>query len=84
MEPAEYEPVPDRIRVLTWPEASQADIEALAGAENVNAIPGGVQVRNADGEWFTLGAGWGVSVSPDGAGIVLSPAAIATRYRPVT
>jgi hypothetical protein len=84
MTSAEYEAVPHRIKVLTWPEASRTDLEALIGAENVNIGDMLHQVRSSDGDWVTLTDGWHVAVTDAGVRIVLAPAAFAAQYRPVT
>ena len=83
MTPLRYVSVSSHATVLTWPEASQADLEDHAGPENVTAIPGGVQVRNSDGEWFTLGPGWAVVITDAGDRRLCTPGALATYYRPV-
>jgi hypothetical protein len=85
MEPIIYEVSPHRIRTLSWPEATKADIERLVGAENVDALPsGGIQVRNGEDEWFTLGEGWSVVVLDDGYRMIMTPGALSTKYqRPV-
>jgi hypothetical protein len=48
MLPAIYESVPHRIAVLTWPEASAADLRLLVGTENVNVTPSVIQVCNGE------------------------------------
>lgn len=80
MTPLRYVSVPHSVTVLPWPEASQADLEALVGSENVNAVPGGVQVRNSEGEWFTLGSGWSAGMSGSDC-CVYTPGALAGHYR---
>jgi hypothetical protein len=82
MIPRRYVSIPHEISALSWPEASISDLEALIGMENVNAIaPGCVQVRNATGEWFTLGDGWVVGISTDSVREVLTPNSLAAFYR---
>ena len=85
MEPVIYESIPHRVRTLPWPEASKSDIENLVGAENVNAMPsGGIQVRNGEDEWFTLGEGWSVVVLDDDYRMIMTPGVLSTKYqRPV-
>jgi hypothetical protein len=82
MLPAIYESVPHRIAVLTWPEASAADLRLLVGTENVNVTPSVIQVCNGEGKWETLGDGWAVAVA-DGTGDrnVMSSSMLATKYR---
>jgi hypothetical protein len=80
-EPRTYTSVLHEVRLLRWPEATAADLAALLGAENVNVIPGGVQVRNADAEWFTLGDGFAAGVRDDGSRVIKSPAALSADYR---
>lgn len=82
MNPRRYIPVGTPVAVFTWPDDSQADFEALAGPENVTAVPGGIQVRNSEGEWFRLGEGWSAAVGDDGTRRVLTAGALATVYRP--
>jgi hypothetical protein len=82
MIPVEYEPVPARFKVLTWPAASQADLEALAGPENVCAGAADIQVRTGGGTWVTLGSGWAVAVGEDGSRTVLSPGTLAALFQP--
>jgi hypothetical protein len=82
MTPRRYVSVPHELSVLTWPEDSPADFEAMIGAENVNAFPGGIQVRNDEGEWFTLRDGWAVSLDSNGIRSVESRAVIGQKYRP--
>ena len=82
MIPRKYNTVLHSASVLTWPEATQADLEAFAGAENVSAVPGGVQVRNSEGEWFTLGPGWAVVVNDSGDRRLCTPGALAAHYQP--
>jgi hypothetical protein len=84
MTTTQYESIPHQIRATTWAGGSPAELEALIGAENVNVIPGGVQVRNVDGEWVTLGEGWAVSVGEDDNCRVLSPGAFKAGYREVS
>jgi hypothetical protein len=81
MIPTAYESVPHQVAALVWPEATQADLEALIGAENVNVTPSFTQVRNSAGDWVTLGTGWAVAVDATGYRCVISRAALARRYR---
>jgi hypothetical protein len=84
MTPIEYEPVQQRIKALTWPEASPEDLENLLGGEHVRVHGNGVQVRNSDGTWVLLEDGWHVAVTGSNIRIVIAPAAFAALYRPVT
>ena len=80
----EYEAVPHRVRAVTWPGDGIDVLRRLAGEDNVCEFPGGIQVRNSEGEWFTLGDGWVLAVGSDGSRRLLTPGALAAHYRPVT
>jgi hypothetical protein len=80
----EYESFQHRIRVLFWPQASPAELTELVGEDNISVLPDyRVQVRNGEGEWFTLGTGWAVSVDTDGYRLLMTPGALSSGYRPV-
>ncbi len=81
MQPQHYVPLPLELTGLTWPQASPADLAALVGAENVNPFPGGIQVRNSDGFWFTVHDGWLIAVDNSGRRHIISAAAIEVLYR---
>jgi hypothetical protein len=81
MQPVRYVPTAAGVTVLTWPEASQEEFEALVGPENVNAIPGGIQVRGVGGEWFTLGSGWVAGIDDNGNTCMATAPAFAVRFR---
>jgi hypothetical protein len=84
MIPVLHESIPHQMTSLTWPEASVQDLVDLLGEENVSVIPGGgVQVRNGDGEWFTLGDKWGTGIDSDGFRSIMTPGILAKRYRKV-
>jgi hypothetical protein len=78
----EYEPIPNRIRVLFWPQASAEDLGGLFGAENISVLPDTrVQARNSAQEWVTLGPNWAVTVDADGNRHIISPRALEDAYR---
>jgi len=79
----EYESVPHRLMVLSWPEATAGELAGFVGRENVHVIPGGVQVRNSDDEWVTLVAGWLVTLTDKGERIIMSSGPLTARYRRV-
>jgi hypothetical protein len=80
----EYESVSHRLKVLSWSEATVEELVEFVGEDNVHPIPGGVQVRNAEGRWETLGSGWLVTLTDAGQRIVMSSGALdGLQYRRV-
>jgi hypothetical protein len=79
----DYESVPHRLTALIWPEDSADEIRALVGAENVNVTATGIQVRNEESEWVTLGDGWAVALTDRGTRDILSSTVLSGKYRPV-
>jgi hypothetical protein len=78
----EYQSVPQRLRVLFWPQASAEDLGGLLGEENISVLSDSrVQARNSSGEWVTLGPNWAVTVDADGNRHVISPRALEDGYR---
>jgi hypothetical protein len=81
--PLDYQSMPRRVKVLVWPQATQADIEALIGEENVNAVSSSnVQIRNSDDEWVTLCHGWFVVAGADGTRHAASASALVDMFQP--
>jgi hypothetical protein len=81
MEPEIYESVPHTARLLRYPDATDEQIAALIGADNVNSLPTMTQVRNSAGEWFTLGDGWCVGLLDDGSRTVCSATVLESLYQ---
>jgi hypothetical protein len=80
----EYESIPHRLQVLTWPEATVEELAEFVGEKNVHAIQtGGVQVRNSEDKWETLENGWLVTLTDKGQRIIMSSGPLAGRYRRV-
>lgn len=80
----QYEAIQQQINVLTWPEASPEELSDFIGADNVNVIPGGIQICNSRGEWVTLGTGWAVSAIDGKEITVMTPDVLATKYRKIS
>jgi hypothetical protein len=79
----EYESKPHRMTVAVWPNDTADEITRLIGAENVNLLANGsgIQARNGDGEWVTLGEGWAVGMSSTGVRRIMSPGALNDDYQ---
>jgi hypothetical protein len=78
-----YEAISSRVKMVSWPANSLSEFEGLLGMGNVNGFPGGIQIRNMEGEWITLGKDWVATLSEAGDRRILTPGAFAGAYRKI-
>jgi hypothetical protein len=76
-----YKSIPQTLMAqVQYDGKNYSDVLNVAGSDNVNIIPGGIQIFTIEKSWTTIMPGWWVILSGKGI-IVFSDASFRSHYR---